>query len=258
MILARMPPEIRNHIYELAFEPDADTVDLLHAQPPTKDLLLSCRQINSEAREIYREAYRGYWTQTKFTTTWDQRSGRMRAMGAFLAGRPVSEADMDRYGWVREIRDEDFLHISELVITKICESGRRDFDHIRDGIDSTRGHRVHLPGVELMLVPRQPQQALRAAGFDVSDMAHSLVDNADGTFSREIVQSHIMVTVRSWGQHDPTRNMCLTDAELSEARRIAGYSGLTKSEIVALMSWFTDGEVEEVVAEGAVTAADST
>ena len=64
-----MPPELRNNIYEFVYTRDTSKdvkVDLRTATPPSSALLLSCRQINSEARSPYRSSYRKFWTETSF------------------------------------------------------------------------------------------------------------------------------------------------------------------------------------------------
>lgn len=64
------PPELRNAIYELVFEPDVtEEVEFLFAEPPSKALALTCRQIYEEARLVHRAAYRRFWRETKFTIT---------------------------------------------------------------------------------------------------------------------------------------------------------------------------------------------
>lgn len=66
-----IPPEIRNRIYELVlFDGDRMTaVELLEAKPPTKDLLLVCRQFHDEAKSMHQAACREYWSSTKFDIT---------------------------------------------------------------------------------------------------------------------------------------------------------------------------------------------
>lgn len=65
--LLSVPPEIRNRIYGFVFQCDPrQKVDLREANPPAKDLLLTCRQVYQEARLMQREAYRKYWTGTNF------------------------------------------------------------------------------------------------------------------------------------------------------------------------------------------------
>lgn len=59
---------MRNTIYELSFtNDDSDSeVDLALPKPPTKSLLLTSRQAYTEANQIYKKAYRKYWSTTKF------------------------------------------------------------------------------------------------------------------------------------------------------------------------------------------------
>ena len=57
-----LPAEIRNEIYGLAFTDNAvEPINLCHAYPPSKALLLTCHQINNEAAGIYRDANKSYW-----------------------------------------------------------------------------------------------------------------------------------------------------------------------------------------------------
>ena len=67
--LLELAAELRNSIYELAFTLDDDNgigVLLEDAAGPSKALLLTCRQIYSEARIIHKQAYQCYWRQTLF------------------------------------------------------------------------------------------------------------------------------------------------------------------------------------------------
>lgn len=69
-LLTELSAEMRNHIYELAFTPDTDSAQQIAIEatsPPSKALLLTCKQINSEARGLYKSAYRSYWTDVHFT-----------------------------------------------------------------------------------------------------------------------------------------------------------------------------------------------
>lgn len=68
--LEKMPAELRNEIYELAFSRDEDPsqeVQLFDASPPRKGLLLSCHQIYNESKDYYIQAYQKYWRTSKFT-----------------------------------------------------------------------------------------------------------------------------------------------------------------------------------------------
>ncbi|KAK4892026.1 hypothetical protein LTR27_009376 [Elasticomyces elasticus] len=66
--LLTIAPELRNRIYELAFEGPSSGLeqDLIMATAPSNAILLSCRMVNSEAKGLYKTAYQRYWTQTKF------------------------------------------------------------------------------------------------------------------------------------------------------------------------------------------------
>ena len=65
-----LPAELRNKVYELVYphikEKAWQLLDLLKASPPTKDLLLACRQIHSEAHLLYKISLRRYWTINMF------------------------------------------------------------------------------------------------------------------------------------------------------------------------------------------------
>lgn len=67
-----LPAELRNTIYALSFTTDntdtgeRDYINLLYADPPSKSLLLVCRQAYNEARGLYRTAYQLYWSKNSF------------------------------------------------------------------------------------------------------------------------------------------------------------------------------------------------
>lgn len=66
--LQRFPPELRNIIYALTFSIEQDSeVNLLEAAPPSGALTQTCGQIYSEARAMYRHAYREHWRTSRFT-----------------------------------------------------------------------------------------------------------------------------------------------------------------------------------------------
>lgn len=62
----RSPPELRNRIYQLTFPDTPDEVDLLNANPPSKALLLTCRQAYQDVRFMYRKAFCDFWSQPRF------------------------------------------------------------------------------------------------------------------------------------------------------------------------------------------------
>ncbi|KAK5737822.1 hypothetical protein LTR17_006470 [Elasticomyces elasticus] len=67
--LLSIAPELRNTIYEMVFWPTSfrERTDLLTATPPSKEIRLTCRRVNEEARGLYHTAYRSYWTETSFS-----------------------------------------------------------------------------------------------------------------------------------------------------------------------------------------------
>ncbi|KAK3620365.1 hypothetical protein LTR56_023451 [Elasticomyces elasticus] len=64
--LLSLSPEMRNKIYEFAFTSNAPAVDFFKPTPPTKALLLSCKQIWQEAKGLHKAAYRTYYESTTF------------------------------------------------------------------------------------------------------------------------------------------------------------------------------------------------
>lgn len=68
--LLDLAAELRNRIYEYVFAHDEEKeVDLLHATPPSSALLRTCRQIYSEANQVYKHAFREFWTSSRFVAS---------------------------------------------------------------------------------------------------------------------------------------------------------------------------------------------
>lgn len=109
-LLNRMPAEIRNHIYELVCAP-APCNDLLAASLPSKTILLTCRQVYAEAREIFRQGYRAFRSDPHLT----QRLPQMRENRAL---RQQFKAFMD------SISDGDTKYIASLTIGKADKTTR--------------------------------------------------------------------------------------------------------------------------------------
>lgn len=94
-----LPAELRNYIYELAFTTiNSDPVELLEAEAPSKDILLSCREIYGEARLLYRDAYRRYWNDTKSIIY------------------EVTGRKSDDYGCISTLETKDLTHIQRLSL----------------------------------------------------------------------------------------------------------------------------------------------
>lgn len=91
-----MPPEIRNHIYELLF-PHYEPADLLgdgllileSRHVASKGLLLTCRQIYHEAKLVYHTARPGTRYKLVLANEWDAQSQitRIRQMDERLLRR---------------------------------------------------------------------------------------------------------------------------------------------------------------------------
>ncbi|KAK0272980.1 hypothetical protein LTR91_003141 [Friedmanniomyces endolithicus] len=64
--LFAIPPEVRNKIYELAFEGPSGEIDLLEARPPSKSLLRACRQMHEEAKGLHKSAHQRFWSTSRF------------------------------------------------------------------------------------------------------------------------------------------------------------------------------------------------
>jgi len=66
----KLPPELRNLIYGLAFTTKVDkqgaTTSLLSPTPPDAAMLQTCRQIYNEANQLHVEANTEYWSLTSF------------------------------------------------------------------------------------------------------------------------------------------------------------------------------------------------
>lgn len=107
----KLPAELRNAIYELSFADDNEAnakINLLQAKPPSNALLLTCRQANQEGKEIYRDAFRKYWTGTNFVVE--------------QAYRPTISCDSDESGEsevaasLSRFRDLDLENIGRLCV----------------------------------------------------------------------------------------------------------------------------------------------
>ncbi|KAK0273468.1 hypothetical protein LTR35_012218 [Friedmanniomyces endolithicus] len=65
-LLSRLPPEIRNEIWDLSFSGTNREIDWLHdACPPSSALLLTCRQVYAEAKGYWPGRREKYWRSTR-------------------------------------------------------------------------------------------------------------------------------------------------------------------------------------------------
>ncbi|KAK4628634.1 uncharacterized protein CLAFUR5_04634 [Fulvia fulva] len=121
--LLQLPAELRNTIYELAFTPDHhedEDVDLFEAKPPTNALLTACSQTYNEAAQIYKEAYRKYWTTTPFRITSVQgRTGENQ--GSWLGAAQYTRREiivtptLATYEQIMSFKDLDLDHIPQFT-----------------------------------------------------------------------------------------------------------------------------------------------
>lgn len=108
LLLDDLPAELRNNIYEYFFATDDngdDTIDLgalYHA--PSKNILLTCRQVYEEAGQLYQEAYRTYWTNNKFRVH-----------------RSSTTCHRDLKIAIATLRDQDLQHIKDLELSRPSE-----------------------------------------------------------------------------------------------------------------------------------------
>jgi len=118
-LLMTLPPELRNHIYELAFTPEVtEEVYLFGDDSPSKALLLTCHDVYTEAKGLYEEAYRSFWITSDFVID-----------NAHEV--PTSASDLKQL-----IHECDMPHISQLTIYD-GEDGKMTFEnglwHEHDG-----------------------------------------------------------------------------------------------------------------------------
>ncbi|KAK5678615.1 hypothetical protein LTS10_009059 [Elasticomyces elasticus] len=66
-----LPAELRILIYELAFTSASEPIKLLDAAPPSKALILTCRQAYNEAAALHRAACLSFWPNSEFVTVMD-------------------------------------------------------------------------------------------------------------------------------------------------------------------------------------------
>lgn len=117
----RLPAELRVSIYEYVYEGfwESRPVRLVDASPPSKDVLLSCRQMYKEVWPIYAQLYRQYWTENDFVI-----SHHSVVRGSLL--------DAQRTKFLT-LRPEDLDHIMKLNLWYRCSFSQTmtyTFSHI--------------------------------------------------------------------------------------------------------------------------------
>lgn len=94
-----IPVELRSEIYTFALISAVDTEEYVYftATPPSKALLLTCSQLYHEAKKLYAQAYRRFWTESTFK---------------------IPRALVERSALIIEklLREDDVARITKLVI----------------------------------------------------------------------------------------------------------------------------------------------
>lgn len=123
-IFNKLPGEMRNKIWELSFTNNHRVADFQNPSPPTKSLLLTCKKINSEARGLYQDAYRAYWTTSPFQITIASReynqTGRFRA----------TLDDCPEYRTLKLYRRD----ISDLTVVLFCTEKEEVFKCVKESM----------------------------------------------------------------------------------------------------------------------------
>ncbi|KAK5155273.1 hypothetical protein LTS14_006228 [Recurvomyces mirabilis] len=128
--LLKLPPELRNIIYQYVFEVTAadGLVDVFATSPPEATILQCCRQIHTESHGLHQQMVRNYWSETKFVV------------------RPSMEDQTDT-----PLRDEDLAHVVQIEV--LCSA------HSVDTSDRTTDS---IGLFELLLAFRGPMDTLLA------------------------------------------------------------------------------------------------
>ena len=86
--LLDLPPKLRIIIYDFVYTTEDEEgglyIDLLKTEPRSQSLLLACRQISNEVRDIYRASYRRYWDENNFYITHDGTKGLADAVWSII------------------------------------------------------------------------------------------------------------------------------------------------------------------------------
>lgn len=215
--LLTLPPELRNSIWELAFT-SPPSVDVLDTSPPSKSLLLACRQIYAEAKCLYNTQFRLYWSTTLFTISpFDEMPSLARSDDLERRLRRRNEAKTGQvYAKVEALRDEDVAHISNVLIPGPYEGeywrlGDPSSDVWSSYYEDLPDHANGVPQLSdiylILFLPIGKANALKAAGVRVQDI----------WFSR----TQCMVYVDA-----------LDGGEIKRIIELSGRSGLTKGELM--------------------------
>ncbi|KAK4496212.1 hypothetical protein PRZ48_012192 [Zasmidium cellare] len=114
----KLPVELRDEIYKLTFTPDHDEgkeVSLVDAAPPSKAVLMTCKQAHAEAAKLYKAMYQDYWRKTTFQITPDRRlrnDPSVPAIVDYVAPHHTADIEHIQHIFVRLVLDERELEMN--------------------------------------------------------------------------------------------------------------------------------------------------
>jgi len=211
-LLSRLPPEIRNEIWDLSFSGTNREVDLLHdACPPSSALLLTCRQVYAEAKGYWPSRREKYWRSTRFFIEFDP--------SALLNAEISFPADEDLDG---------IRHIKLRILARCLLDARR----LYESRFSTSTYLVTLASPETcdteapLSFERLPDRSWYCAGV------HGLTADADATTTQTRVPVAISYddvydhTVLEYGAGGPAAQYrSFAPVEKAEPRTLLGMKG---------------------------------
>jgi hypothetical protein len=125
-LLAKLPPELRNHIYEYVFTSERSSRQNLYTATmsrPWSNLILTCQRIFAETKGIYEVARTSYWGENTFYVN------RLREnLSTWPSAQQV----------VNKLHDRELNLIREIIIVCRFEYARREW-RLNSRSDSMHG-----------------------------------------------------------------------------------------------------------------------
>lgn len=201
--LDKTPPEIRNNIYDLVFAPSDPTaaIELKDAQPPAKDIILTCGKVHSEAAAMFKSAYRAFWSESKFLISLSAAEGQ--------GGAEQAKAEAEQEKQYRAVVNGEGIARNIAHIKHITVNGATAKFVLVDGVweatHSARSCRDFRP--RRMLPTAKDQRAvLRDAGYKCPDDQRNVLIC---TFNPDVTPESFQAAVRLAGK----RNLTVEDLE---------------------------------------------
>ncbi|KAK4496211.1 hypothetical protein PRZ48_012191 [Zasmidium cellare] len=94
----KLPRELRDEIYKLVFTEDEgeEERDLHKATPPSKGLATACKQGYTETNELYKAAYRQFWSTNDFVINGEETARGPLFPNVYVDPLPWQSRDLDR------------------------------------------------------------------------------------------------------------------------------------------------------------------